>query len=384
MQHIRHILSFSVIIFLIWSCGRSKNNRDTSEKQEEVMVNDDRILITKEQFEGNDMKLESISEQPFPIIVQTTGMIDVPPQNRAVISAYAGGYIKNTSLLIGDKVHKGQPLVTIENPDFVAMQQEYLEVAQQLSFLKSEYERQKTLVAEKITSQKNYLKAESEYKRALAMYNGLQKKLTMLNIDPASVKNGKIISTVTLFSPINGSVTKVHVNKGVYVSPADEILEIVNTDHIHLELSVFEKDVMKIKKGQAIVFRIPEASMVTYQADVHLVGTSVDIQNRTVKVHGHLPEGFKHNFATGMFIEAQIIVDKMVAKALPEEAIIDIDDKSYVLMLDPNNNTDYVFIKKEVTTDGTFNEYTKLTNWDQSKETDRFLVKGGFNLINEE
>lgn len=47
-------------------------------------------------------------------------------------------------------------MLTIENPDFITMQQDYLETAEQLTYLKSEYERQQTLVAEKITSQKNF------------------------------------------------------------------------------------------------------------------------------------------------------------------------------------------------------------------------------------
>ena len=384
MRHIINILFITYTILLVWGCNDSGKNSSAQGSQDEANAIHDRIIVTKAQFDQNEMTLGGISQQAFPTVIQTTGMIDVPPQNRAVISAYAGGYVKDTPLLIGDEVKKGQPLVTIENPDFVAMQQEYLEVAQRLSFLKSEFERQKTLIAEKITSQKNYLKAESEYKRALAMYNGLKKKLMMLNINPTSVENGNIVSSVTLFAPISGSVTKVNVNKGVYISPADVILEIVNTDHIHLELSVFEKDVMNIKKGQPIIFRIPEASTETFDAEVHLVGTLVDDQNRTVKVHGHLPEGFKHNFAVGMFIEARIIVDKEEKKALPEQTVIVSDGKFYVLLLETDNQDHYVFIKKEVMIGNTFNEFTSLTNPDQFKETDRFLVKGAFYLINEE
>ncbi len=62
-------------------------------------------------------------------------MIDVPPENRAVINATMGGYIKTTPLLIGDNVRKGQALVTIENPEFVRLQQEYMEVNEQLTYL---------------------------------------------------------------------------------------------------------------------------------------------------------------------------------------------------------------------------------------------------------
>ena len=70
-----------------------------------------------------------------------------------------GGYIKKTPLLIGDVVKKGQLLVTIENPDFITLQQEYMEVKQQLVYLASEYDRQKTMREENITSQKSFSKS---------------------------------------------------------------------------------------------------------------------------------------------------------------------------------------------------------------------------------
>ncbi|HAB28612.1 MAG TPA: efflux transporter periplasmic adaptor subunit, partial [Xanthomarina gelatinilytica] len=81
------------------------------------------------------------------------------------------------------------------------------------------------------------------------------------------------------------------VSNGSYVSPSDTIIEIVDTDHIHLELSVFEKDILKIKKGQDILFTIPEATDSIFKADVHLVGTTIDETNRRVKIHGHIEEG---------------------------------------------------------------------------------------------
>ncbi|WP_297764440.1 efflux RND transporter periplasmic adaptor subunit [uncultured Muriicola sp.] len=180
--------------------------------------------------------------------VKATGIIEVPPQNKAVVSAFIGGYIKDTPLLIGDEIKKGQSLLTIENPEFVTLQQNYLETRQQLSFLKAEYERQKQLIAENISSQKSFLKAESDYKGKLALYNGLKHKLKMLNFSIEKVEEGDIRSVATIYAPIFGSITKMNVSKGMYVSPSDEILEITDNDHIHLELSVFEKDIMKLLK----------------------------------------------------------------------------------------------------------------------------------------
>ena len=177
--YIKYLMAFS-IMFLALSCGESdKKSKAAPESSEnkKTEVSSDLIVVTKGQFEGENMKLVGLQDFALPTHVKTTGIIDVPPNSKAVISAYVGGYIKNSPLLIGDKVKKGQALVTIENLDFIELQQEYIEVAEQLTYLRSEYERQKELYSENISSKKSFLKAESDYKRTNAMYNVLRKKI---------------------------------------------------------------------------------------------------------------------------------------------------------------------------------------------------------------
>ena len=367
------------------SCGNSsEKDETTTEPSTAQSSKKGDITVTKSQFDQSYMRLGKMSEQSFPDIVEATGMIDVPPQNRAVISAFSGGYIKNTPLLIGDKVKKGQPLVTLENPDFIQMQQEYLENKEQLTYLKSEYDRQQTMLEENITSQKKFLSAESEYKRALAMTNGLRKKLQLLNININKVEAGDFTSVVTVFSPISGTISDVLVSTGAYVSPADEIMQIIDTDHIHLELSVFEKDIMRVKEEQPLEFQIPESSSQSYKGEVHLVGNSINEKTRTIKVHGHpVKDESTPEFSVGMFVEAQIITGEVEQMALPDEAVVSVDDTSYVLVLNSQDEKGYYFDQKEVKTGASYNGLTVIENFADFDKDAQFLIKGGFSLITE-
>jgi len=374
------LVSFSVL-----SCGKSEIKSKAAigiSESEEPAVNDGLIVVTKAQFESEGMKLVGLEDLSFPTYIKTTGIIDVPPNSKAVISAYAGGYIKNSPLLIGDKVKKGQVLVTIENLEFIQLQQEYMEIAEQLTYLRSEYERQKELFSENISSKKSFLKAESDYKIANAMYKGLRKKLQMLNINPTSVEEGNLTSVSIIYAPISGSITDINVSTGSYVSPADEIMEIVNTDHIHLELNVFEKDVLKIEKGQKVIFRIPESTDKSFEGEIHLIGKSIN-KNRTVQVHAHIDHEIKHNFIVGMFVETDIIVEDNTSKALPESAFINVNEKNYVLMLESNDKEVYTFLKKEVLIGEGYNGFIDITDSRSFKDTDQSLL-GGYNLISEE
>jgi cobalt-zinc-cadmium efflux system membrane fusion protein len=377
-RHIYNILTFSLTIAL-YSCGEQSNPIHLAEGESTVAM-DNRIQITQAQFEQSNMILGALEEKSFPNIVSVNGMIDVPPENRAVVNATMGGYIKTTPLLIGDAVRKGQVLATLENPEFVILQQEYMEVNEQLIYLKSEYDRQITMKAENITSQKSYLKAESEYRTAVATHTGLDKQLRMIHISPSKVREGSISSVVPIYAPISGSITKMNVTMGSYVSPATEILEIIDSNHIHLELSVFEKDIMKIKKGQRINFKIPESSSATYGAEVHLVGTSIDA-HRTIRVHGHLNDDSDRNFLTGMFVNAGIITDSAFAKAVPNQAVVEVDDVFYVLVLDQKEGDTYYFNQEEVIVKSSYNGFTVIENKSSFDSETKFLTQGAFNLI---
>ena len=370
-------LALLYVLLIIGCKENGSNNSNTS--SHEASEDPNEVIISQRQFDEADMLLGSIEEKYFPQLVKSTGYIDVPPQNKAIINAKIGGYIKSTPLLVGDHVKKGQQLVTIENPEFINIQQDYLEVKEQLNFLRSEFERQETLVKENITSQKNYLKAESNYKSAQARYNGLRKQLQMINISPTSVEQGKLTTTVGIYAPISGSITHINVSKGSYVSPSESIMEIIDNDHVHLELKVFEKDIMNVSKGQLIQFRIPEASEKTFKAEVHLVGTSID-EKRTITVHGH-PEITKEQFLTGMFVTANIVTDSTKVWALPETAIVESDNLNYVLKLISKESDQLIFQRIPISSSETAKGFMNIELNEQLTLNDEFLVRGAFSLV---
>jgi cobalt-zinc-cadmium efflux system membrane fusion protein len=156
-------------------------------------------------------------------------------------------------------------------------------------------------------------------------------------------------------------------------------MEIVDNSHIHLELSVFEKDILKVKKRQKINFKITEASNDTFKAEVHLVGTTID-KNRTIKVHGH-PLDESVRFLTGMFVNAEIITSEKQSKVLPENGIVEIDNDYYVLVLDEKSSSEYVFNQVKVNIGNTANGYTEIKENKGITDTDKILVDGAFSLL---
>lgn len=371
---------FIVATILTISCNSSKKNEETvgAENHKENNL----VEITVEQFQNSKMKIGKLAKQTFNKGVVTNGHIDVPPAYRAQVSALRAGYVKTASLLVGDQVKKGQLLVTLENPDYIEIQQKYLETYEKLNYLKSEFERQKTLFDEKITSQRNYLKAESEYKSSIALFNGLEQKLRLMNLSPSKVKEGKFTSIIPIYAPISGSVAEVYTSVGKFMDASEVLISIINGSHKHLELIVFEKDVLSIKKGQLIEFKTPENSEKIYKAEVHLIGKTIDEENRTVPVHGHL-ENEVAPFLIGMYVEAEIITYTTEKLALPLEAVLEEDDKYYIMILKEQTKEVYSFEKRMVHI-GLKNETSiEIIDIDETLKKQQILVKGAFMPLDE-
>lgn len=340
------------------------------------------IRVTESQFDLAKMKLGQWVEHSFPSIIRAAGRVEIPSKNQLRISSYAGGYVTYINLIPGQAVRKGQVLFTLENPEFVQMQQDYLEAKEQLTYLKSDYERQKTLAAENVASQKNFLKAESDYRVTLAKMEGMKKRLSLITIDTDNISPQNMVSSISIRAPASAFVTEVAAMKGMFLNPTDVAVELLNTDDIHIELSVFEKDILKVKEGQNITFRIPDASPETFEAEVHLIGKNVDEEKRVVRVHGHLKhKEDKVKLVAGMYVDAEIITEDNTTKGLPESAIVTEDGMDFVLVHTGQNGDSKVFERKTVSVGQRKNGFVEIKNNADFTGNETILLEGAFNLI---
>ena len=379
--NLKILTSILLLLMLTLASCNSKGKTEAANTETTIENTDQEVItITENQFRSGKMELGKISMQKFNTVVKANGMFAVPPQNQADVSAYFAGYVKEINLLPGHAVKQGQVLFTIENPEYVQVQQNFLEAKGRLSYLKSDYERQKELLADNVTSQKNFLKAESEYTVTLAQYQSLKKRLSLMNINPNTLTGENIRSVISVTSPLSGYATSVNASKGMYLNPSDIAVTVTNTDDLHIELKIFENDLPMVKVGQQINVRLQNDTEKVYRGVVHLVNKTINAQDRTVAIHGDLAnEEEVKLFAPGMYIEAEILTTTAEHPALPSEAVANIDNDFFVLVKEDSTNFKRVLVKIGATNNG----YTEILNAADFEPDSEFLTKGAFNLITE-
>ncbi|MEY2705084.1 MAG: hypothetical protein RL407_1146 [Bacteroidota bacterium] len=371
-----------VPISLCWisACGGNTSSEDgieVSEVEQESME----IILTKEQFQTMKMEWDTLKMGEFSEEISVQGAVQIPVEGKREIAGYFGGHVNDLKWIEGQEVRKGQVLFTLENPEFLRLQQDYLEVRSQLSFLKAEYERQKTLASEQISSQKNYLKAEADYEGALAKTQSLEKQLALLQIDGKALTPGTMKSKIAVISPIHGFVDEVNAIPGQFLAAGTKAMTLLSREHLHVELVLFEKDAHKVQPGQKLELTSPDRPDQIFNASIYVVGKTINEQ-RQVYVHADLLDGKQEALLLpGMFLQARIQLDPSQGLAVPEEAVIEVGQEYYILIQKSINDQGYVLEKVKVTPGSKTKNYLSITPERALDASTLVLVKGAYNLL---
>lgn len=376
MKNLKYnIILIAATVLLGVACG-NKNQPEVAETTTDSTA-EESVHLTSTQFNNAGIVLGKAVSQNINQKIKANGKLDVPPQNLVSVSAPYGGFLKSTTLLQGMHVHKGEVIAQMEHPDYIQLQQDYLENKSTLTYLKNELDRQQELAKEEVNSKKTLQKAKTDFEVMQARVNGLRAKLELINIDVVKLEKGTMQKVVALTSPINGYVTKVNVNIGAFVTANTVLFEIVDTEHLHAEISVFEKDIHHIKIGQKVAFTLANETQERF-AKVHLIGREIS-DDRTVRVHCHLNQEDK-DLLPGMYLTAYIDVKASTNNTLPSNAFVDFEGKSYVFLLSKKLNDSYTFTRVEVEKLGEENGFTAFTSTQDLNNKD-IVTEGAYKLL---
>jgi len=374
---------FLSILFLI-ACG-NKENKELPENASAVQGKTpsngtQQITFTRDQYNLASIETGQIEMRNLSNIIKLNGVIDVEPKSMATVSAPLGGYIKTAGLLPGEAIRKGQVLATIENPEFINIQQNYLESLGKLQFLEEEYKRQEQLRKEDINSAKTFQQVASDYNVMKARIKAYEQQLALAGISKSAVQNGNITRTANLYAPINGHIKASNKNIGDYVTPQDVIFELVNLDDIHLALNAFEKDVANIEEGQTVKFSLANENNFNRTAKVFLVGKTAG-EDRIIPVHCHI-EGEGKGLLPGMYVKAWIESGTNKQSAVPTDAIVQLDGKDFIIIETNETDNQITFqleqIRKSIEQEG----YTAITAADSTVlKNSKIVTKNAYAVL---
>jgi len=363
-------LFFSLGAFFLFAC----NTKQSDEKSGGTPLAENLVMLTDAQIKNAGIITGKIEEKEISSILKVNGKVDVPPQNMISISVPLGGYLKTTKLLPGMHVKRGEPIAVMEDQQYIQLQQDYLSAKAKIGFMENEYLRQKDLNQNKASSDKVYQQAEADYESQKILIASLSEKLKLVGIDPGKLNISSISKSISVYSPIDGYVSKVNVNIGKYVSPTEVLFELINPTDIHLALKVFEKDLDKLFIGQQLIAFTNHEPSRKHRCEILLIGKDI-YSDRSTDVHCHFEE-YNKTLIPGTYMNAEIEVKNKKALVLPEEALVRYNHKQYAFA----KKVEHQYEMVEINTGERENGFTEIfvSNEMASKE---FVKKGAYSLL---
>jgi RND family efflux transporter MFP subunit len=396
-----HSLFIILLAVLLWSCHSHQDGHthgdETSHSHDSPSGGHDHsntedlafAELTKAQMASIGLETGFVEKKQLTASLKANGFLKVPNQNRANVTAVLGGTVTAIHVQTGNIVRKGQALVSITNPAFITLQEEYLTVSESVELATIELNRQKDLQQGNANALKNVQQAEAELKKLKTRKASLSQQLALTGILPEKLSSENIRSSVNIVSPIAGSVSDVLVNMGSYVDPNMTIAEVVDHSQLHLDLYVFEKDLDKLKIGQTIHFTLTNNPGKEYDAKIYGISNTFEPQTRAVAVHAAV-QGDKRGLIDGMSITALVSLDQATVDALPLDAFVHHQGQDYVFIeSEPSSLTtgektedNHVHFKRIPVRKGTTDiGYSEVTFLEEIPDSAKVVLKGAFFLM---
>ena len=222
--------------------------------------------------------------------VRLVGKIDYDETRVKHITAWVPGRIDRMFVdYTGIEVKQNDHMVSLFSPELVSAQEELIQAARSVGRIKGGSEMVKRSSARSLEAARS--------------------KLQLLGLTASQVrqieKRGQATDSVTVYSPMGGTVVEKHVNQGVYVQTGTKIYTIADLSHLWLTLDAYESDMPWIAYGQQVEFLTEALPGETFSGVVSFVHPILDEKTRTVKVRVNV-DNKSEQLKPGMFVTAII------------------------------------------------------------------------------
>ncbi len=372
--------------FVLSGCTGEKKDEGTAKSED----NRQRIHVLT-------LKGESIKEigltlsvaEVKPLVGKMTVPAKLLPNQdfEAQVGSLVQGRVREVFVNVGETVKEGQELMHIEGLEVGEIKSNFIKAKAQLKYSEANYQRQKTLVDQKVGSQKAFLEAQADYDKAVAEFNAEDKRIHSVGlsdddllkfVEHASIeKEAHSGGVLPIKAPIAGTVVERNVVIGQLVDASTTAFRIINTAVLWADGQVYEKDVPRLSGKPKVTLTVTAFPDEEFDGTVIYVSPVVDEHTRTITIRASIPNR-AGRLKPQMFGELHVPTGG-IAKGLviPAESIQKDNMDMYVFVA----TNDTTFERREVTLGATFDSMVEVTNGISPGE--KVVTKGSFQLKSE-
>lgn len=367
-------------------------------KQDEQQHNK-RLVLTEAQ--EKNAKIQTAPLSMMDIELQITIPAQFKARNQSIERIYSpiDGKITNVFVEPGTVLKIGQPIVQIKSDEISQIQLEFLEkildidantneLRAQYNLSLQNYNRERTLYNEKISSRADYEAANAQLRKDKANLDALNiKRKSLINVYRQRLavyggsidnvlKTRQIYPYVTIKATKNGVLLERKVNPGEIVEKNRELFNLADLKTIWLVGYAFEKDSPYLHLGEAVTGTIEERNGASINGVLSYVSPILDSTTKTLEVRADIPN---KDFKIKPNMYAEMFVNTGVAHvlAIPTDAVEKFGDYNFAYV----KIAPHTYEERKVETGKKNDQYTEVISGVKAGE--EVVTRGSFELLGE-
>lgn len=306
-------------------------------------------------------------------VLRFTGTVAYNAFTTTPVFSPAGGPVREILVTPGDSVRVGQPLLTINSPDYSQARSAYLKARDAFQLADKSYKRAADLFEHKAIAERDVQQAESERAQAQADVDSSADVLRALGVtDPETMAKPGTTLQVPLLAPVAGEIVERLVGPGQLLQAGmTQCFTISNTSTVWVLVNVYQKDLGSVHVGDAAEITT-DAYPETFRGRISYIAPALDPTTRTVQER-IVTDNPGHKLKKDMYVTATVragAIDN--ALLVPDAAVLrDTENQTFVYVQTTGNQ----FARRLVTAGNSSEGRTQITSG--LKAGDRVVGDGG-------
>jgi cobalt-zinc-cadmium efflux system membrane fusion protein len=311
--------------------------------------------MTRDQIQRGGIQWQPVRATTMSEAIEIPGQLAPNEDRTARLGAPARARVITMHVRIGDRVSRGQPLVTLQSEQASAARAEYAKaVAEQNAhetaarYARTALERAERLLELKAVSRQDVERArvendeaESARVQAQAEVERARDTLTHLGV---SEQTGEMV----VRAPIAGIVLNREAVPGSVVDAGASLVAVTDLTTLWLDIAATERVAPLLQRGAQVRFTVPELLPQTFDATIENVGAALDPATRTLPVHA-VVRNPTSRLRPAMFATVTLTVGQpRTGVMIPDSALQLLDERPVVFVAQTNGTGGARFERRDV------------------------------------
>lgn len=259
--------------------------------------------------------------------LRVTGTVQPDVSRNVPVISLAAGRVVEIHARLGDKVTKGQLLLTVQSSDISSAYNDYQQALADENLARKQLDRAKLLNERGAIAEKDLEVAQAVQTKAQVTIKTTLERLRVLGVDPDHPS-----PIVQIRAPVSGVITDQQVTaaSGVQGLASPNPFTISDLSSVWIVCDVYENDLANIRLGETADIRLNAYPDRVFTGTISNIGAILDPNIRTAKVRIEVqnPEAIMR---PGMFVTATFFgPQKETRAAVPATAILHLQDRDWV------------------------------------------------------